>query len=401
MSDFEQMGWRPDDDPRLSHDELDAELSHVVSRGRRHRARRRAAIGSTLAVASIVTVVAAAVSLQSPDDARIDMAHTPTTTTVEDTTTSSSWVPPITGVTTSVPPGMPPPSRVVVVRPSGTAEAWQEEIAVLDAKTKKLQRTIYRTEGDIHGVTLSSNEQYVYFVEENCGNGPVQRVRVDGPADQKPEVITRLPSGDPAVTRDGRNVAYIGMQGCDPPEVATIEWSVRVHDFADNSDRRIAGEAKGYLLSEPSWSPDGATVAVSVQRTDGPTLLEAFVVLLDATKDQDILTAPRLKSRTGFGYTSPTFLLDGSLFVIEKPLGNQSGTAASRMVVVDRHSGDVVRLVATGDPKKAYHRTDADRTGQHLLYISSNDHNDPGELRVSSNGGRTTVLVEGVTEGNW
>lgn len=399
MSDFDQLGWRPDDEPRLSRTELDAELAHVVSRGRRHRARRRAAIGSGLAVASIVSVVAASVALRSPDDARIDMVQVPAPT--ETSTTSSSWVPPVTGVTTSTPPGSPRPATVVVVRPSGTPDAWQEEIAVLDTVTGKVQRTIYRTEGDIHGVTLSSDDQHVYFVEENCGNGPVQRLRVDGPADQRPEVVTRLPSGDPAVTRDGRFLAYVAMQGCDPPEVATIEWSVRVRDFADNRDRRVAGEAKGYLFSEPSWSPDGSTLAVSVQRMEGSRLAEAFVALLDPTKDQDILTAPRLKSRTGFGYTSPTFLLDGSLFVIEAPLGDRTGKAPARMLVVDRSSGDPLRVVATGDPKKSYHRTDADRSGRHLLYVSSTDHNDPGELRVSSDGGRTTVLVDGVSEGNW
>lgn len=400
MSDFDQLGWRPDDDPALSRAELDAELSHVVNRGRRHRARRRAAIGSSLALASIVSVMAAAVALRSPDDARIDMAQT-TTSTVE-TTTSSSWVPPITGVTTTWPPGKPRPSSVVVVRPSGTDEAWEEEIAVLDSATGRVQRSVYRTEGDIHGVALSSDGKYVYFVEEFCGNGPVQRVRVDGAAGQKPEVITKRPSGDPSLTRDGRYVAYIGTGGCDAPAPDAADWAVHVHDFADNSDRLVGRGAEGYLLGEPAWSPDGSTLVVSAQRLEGPaTVVEAFLIVLDPTKEQDILTAPRLKSRPGFGYTSPTFLLDGSLFVIEVPLGDRVGTSAARMLVIDRHSGDPIRVVATGDPKKAYHRTDADSSGQHLLYISSTRHNDPGELRVSSNGGRTTVLVDGVTEGNW
>ncbi|HVF74776.1 MAG TPA: hypothetical protein VM938_06980 [Acidimicrobiales bacterium] len=405
MSDFERLGWRPDDHPRLTPDELEGELGRVVTAGRHQRARRRAAIGGALAVASILTVASVA-ALRSPENADLHMVDVPTATTpttVGEPSIDTS-VPPVTGVTTTTAPAVARPPFVVVVRPSGTAEAPEEDIVVLDSQSGKDIGTIYRTQdhGDIHAVTLSPDRKHVYFIEENCGNGPVLRIPVDGSVGQKGEPVTSLPSADPAISSDGRFLAYLTLQGCDPPEVAAIEWQVRVRDLTTGADRVVAGDAKGYRMLEPAWSPDGKTLALAVERWEGDKPVEAFLALLDPSKSQDTLRAPRLSSkREGFGFRSPTYLPDGNLFLIETPVGSKVGAASAQMLVVGGRSGAPIRQVATGDPNKTYHRTDADPTGAHLLYMSATDHNDPGELRVSSNGARTTVLAGGVTEGTW
>lgn len=407
MADFDELRWRPEDSPRLAPDELEAELGRVVARGRRQKGRRRAVVGGSLAMTSIL-LVAAAVTVQGPDEHGVRAVDRPD----ESTTTSSTVAADSTSTSTAVStpanvPEIPRPPLAVVVRDAGTRDEPRDELAVLDSRTGKVLRTIYRSSADVQTPQLSPDRKHVYFIEETCGTSPVVRVRVDGPPDQEPETVTQMTGQDPSISADGRFLAYFGVRGCDDEADGGPQFSVRVRNLADGGERVVATGVDGYIMEDPSWSPDGKSLAVSLQRWEQttattPRRLEAFVAVLDVSRQQDAQAAPRVTSpRQGFGFVSPTYLPEGRLFVIETPLGDRSGTDAPMMLVVDARSGRTVQMVATGDPKRIYQRTEVDATGSHLMYISRPAGHEAGQLRVSSLGARTTVLATGVWEADW
>ena len=403
MSDRDRLQWGPGDEPRVSHEELEAELGSVVARGQRRRARRTVALGGVLAV---LFLQLATVVLGDPRGrpSGVTAADDPTTTTVV-TTPETAVVPDITSPP-SVPQHPRPPfvvvARAATARANPDGEDFNTEIAVLNGTSGKAIRTIHRTVFNISELSLSRDGTYVYFVEWDCGTSSVMRVRVDGPADQKPETITEEESNHPSVSPDGRLLAYSALGFCDGDPV----WELRVRNLATGQEHAVATEPEGWSMSSPTWSEDGTRVAVALQRgTYDETknvhrLEEAFVAMLDPTRKQDPLKAPRIGSpRPGFGFESPAYLPDGSLFVVESELGERDGTVAASMLVVDAGSGRTLRRVATGDPTRSYGNTASDASGNHLLYLSSKG--DTSELRVSDNGGRTVVLATNVTAADW
>lgn len=387
------------DDVGISPDELEAELGAVVTRGRRLRARRRAAMAGSLAMATVVALVGTALALRGPDeqsDVRAVDQPGQATSTSSTTSAPSTSVPATTVVTTTTTvPLTPPPPFAVIVRE--VREDAVSEVVLVDGKTGEDIRTIYTTGGGIRAVSLSPDRAFVYFVEQFCGSEPVKRVRVDGPPTQTPEVVTDAPSADPEVSPDGRSLAYIGYGEC-ADDSEQRGPSLRVRNLATRMEQGVARPQGDWVLGSPTWSPDGRSLAVSMSRGDA----EAFVAILDPSKQNDPLAVRRVSSpRAGFGYSSPAWLPDGTLFVIEVPLGANVGKAGARMVRVDGGTGAVLATVATGDAKRRYTGADADVTGRHLLYLSAPDAESPAELRVSSNGGRTTVLATGVTAADW
>lgn len=395
MADLHDLRWRRDDVPRLSADELDAELGHVVARGRRQKARRRTALAGSLAAASVLVVAVAAVAVRGPDERDdIRAADAPVITT---TTSAPANVTPELPSTTV--PEVPRPSRAVVVRERRTPDI-EMEMALIDGRTGKDIRTLYRSSFGLHYPMLSPDGKYVYFVEESCGGSPVVRLPLDGPAGQQPETVTEGTAHQLAISPDGRLLAYVAAAGCDHSQGDTT-LSVRVRNLVTGAEHVLAErQVDASYLGELSWSADGTRLAVAVQHFEAGAYRDGHIVLLDAVGLQDIEKAPRVASpRRGFAFASPTFLPDGNLFVIERPLA-RPGKDAAMMLVVDL-TGRTVRTVATGDPTRFYVTTDADASGKHLLYISRPPENEPGELRVSSNGARTVVLVSGVWEADW
>lgn len=404
MSERDFLRWRPDDEPRVPSDELEVELDRVVARGLRRKARRTTAIGGTLA---LLLVMGIAVAVSGPDGEPSGV------TAADNGSTTTSTVDTDAPITTTTVPQHPRPPFVVVARDveyeEGTTRVAGSEIALLDPDSGKTIRTIYRTGGGIYFLALSNDRRYVYFAQSTCGAEPIDRIRVDGPAEQTPERINDISSEYPTPSPDGNLVAYVGYGDCDGESGPAN--AVRVRNLATRQETTVAIEPVGYSLSWPTWSPDGTKLAVVVKHTiEHPSTspeeppkyekVESFVALLDPHTTQDPLTAPRLLSlRTGFGFDFPTHLPDGSLFLVEVPLGDKVGTAAPLMLVIDGRSGSTRRQVALGDPKRSYSHTASDVTGSHLLYVSASG--DSSELRVSSNGGKTTVLARNVTAADW
>lgn len=389
--------------PHVPHDELEAELTRIVGRGRRRKARRATAAAATLAV----LVVGGAVSVLR------DTGNDSVVRTADRTTTSTSLLPdtpPVTGVTTSTttaPPTQRPAFAVVVVdgertHADGTKEQTSE-LVLVDGSSGRRLRTLYTAQG-LTDVSLSPDGKHVYFVTALCGSGPVERVRVDGPADQKSETINDIASAEPVVSPDGRQLAYLGFGSCDGEEGGG--GTLHVRDLATGVDRAVAAATGDWIMASPTWSADGTRLAIHVDHiadahASEHTTAESFVVVLDPTKRQDALRAPRVTSpRAGFGFKHPTFLPDGSLFVIETPLGGRKD--APLLVVVEAEGGTTLRRVATGDPARSYRDTGADRTGNHLFYLSEPEGLGRGtELRVADRGERTTVLATDVRSADW
>jgi dipeptidyl aminopeptidase/acylaminoacyl peptidase len=375
MSEREFLRWRPDDDSGVSSHELEAELGSVLARGRQRRARRRGVVGGSLA---LVLVAGTAVAVTRPDDrpSNVRAADDVSTTTTLDPGTTTSTAPAVTPTSSTLPQHPRPPLLVVarsVPDRDGEEESVNSELVLIDPNTGKDLRVLRRTVFFITEVHLSADGKHVYFVEGDCGNA-VMRVRVDGPPDQEPDhLVVDSESDHPSLSRDGRFLAYKGEGGCDEPALV-----LRVRDLRTNQEHVVASEKGDYRIGESTWSHDGTRLAVEVTRQADGAWRESFIAVLDPTTRQDVLAAPRLASpRAGFAFHSPTYLPDGSLFVVESPLGDKVGTEAPLMLVVDG-SGRTVRQVALGDPKRAYRATDADATGNHLLYVSSDEKTSTG-----------------------
>jgi hypothetical protein len=397
-----ELGWAPEDDPGIGRDEIEAALGQVVGAGRTRRARRRV-VGTGLLAMALVVGGAGVVRLTSGSgqESNLHVTGDPgkerSTTPVPDgeATPGPSKDTPRAATPTTAKPGTAVPATVLLARPYDTPTmAGGSEIVVYDLKAKKALRTVYRGIESIESMSVSHEGGWVYFGSESCGHNPLFRVKLAGPLDQAAQLVDPDPSGDPEVSPDGRQVAYVAVhRECADEAVQTLE--LRVRDVAGGPARVVAKTTR-QGLSSPSWSADGKSIAVTTADDGG-----SYTIVLDAAgANADPATARRIPApRPGYQFTTPQFLPDGTLFGQEVPV---KGPGAAVLSVVDATTGRRIRSVATGDPKRFYRGTQADPSGNHLLYLSVGTTGTPGgDLRLSSNGGRTVVLATNVLAAAW
>jgi hypothetical protein len=398
-----ELGWAPEDDPGIGRDEIEAALGQVVGAGRSRRARRRL-VGSGLLAMALVVGGAGVIRLTSGsgEESNLHVTGDPgkdtSTTPVPDgdATPGQSKIAVPGATPTTAKPGTAVPATVLLARPYDTPTmAGGSEIVVYDIKAKKAVRTVYRGMSGITSMSVSGEGGWIYFGSESCGSDPLHRVKLAGPPDQEPQIVDPDPAGDPEVSPDGRQVAYIAVrQECGDEGARIVE--LRVRDVAGGPARVVAkNTARG--LASPSWSPDGKSIAVTASDEAGP-----YTVVLDASgTNADPASGRRVPApRPGYTFITPQFLADGTLFGQELPV---KGTGrGGLMSVVDATTGQRIRSVATGDATRSYGGTQADRSGNHLLYLSFPDTGGPGgDLRLSSNGDRTVVLATSVLAAAW
>jgi len=132
-------------------------------------------------------------------------------------------------------------------------------------------------------------------------------------------MITTEGGIEPAWSRDGTRIAYVAE---------TPERALRVLALPGGEDRAIECGLRG--VATPSWSPDGATIAVAATDAAG----RSGIHLVDATSGE-------ARPLPGEGRdTDPAFLPDGRLlFVRDGALCALSGDGAEVQVFVDDAEG--------------------------------------------------------------
>ncbi len=137
---------------------------------------------------------------------------------------------------------------------------------------------------------------------------------------------------NPVISPDGRFLAYT----LDP--VCQIRPDVRILDLSDQSERIWESQLgedsdRRAIVTELAWSPDGRTVVAEVLLDE-----RAEIRLLDVTGVGGSIADSRLISPSpGATLTSPLFLEDGSLAVVESCCGPDPDL--HRVVVFDEDGG--------------------------------------------------------------
>ena len=107
----------------------------------------------------------------------------------------------------------------------------------------------------------------VYFASDRHGDGSPEIWSAD-PASGELSRISRIPETDvvtPVPSPDGTRFAYIGT-----------DQSLRVYDLATGRSRTVAAQAGGSTVGNPTWSPDGSTIALADLRRRNSRFREGY-----------------------------------------------------------------------------------------------------------------------------
>jgi hypothetical protein len=208
------------------------------------------------------------------------------------------------------------------------------------------------------------------FYETCCEPAPgnVYRVPMAGGT---PELVIHggFPAPDPA----GERLAVVELQ-----------W-VTVQPLGGGEARRFADEDGQVVefVHGMSWSPDGLTLAFSVDDGLGAGLHVRRLQVEEATSFEDALP---VRQPPGSSWTLPTYRYDGLLVVAEQDLAPADlPTSPARGLVVDPSTGTVVEEFDYGGPVRSQHM---DAAGVHLLYTLAD-----GSVRWRSAGAETGTLA--------
>lgn len=191
-------------------------------------------------------------------------------------------------------------------------------------------------------------------------------------------VVTRIDDGsNPAVTADGRFLAYSAGGGAASDEAAII-----VRDLESAAERRFEshGPPGSFVtVTDLSWSADGRRLAF-LRGQDDPgdqpgATSQRQVRVLDLEQDPNLDSAAAFQPvDPGVSWTLPTFRgRFGTLAVVER--STSEADPSSRVLSVDPKTGDVLaRLLDLDQPVRSL---DADQSGFHLLYSIEEPKTDP------------------------
>ena len=328
-------------------------LADVVTRVRRARTMRGAAVGLVGAAA----VIALAVGVQAvpfrpvpgppaePTPAPTSPAPTPTPTP------TPPGVPAPTPTTETVPPVAPPPP-VVALTPDGTLQ-------MLDPGTGALRAEVTTDLGDAYlgsvSVAPDGDVAYVQAIGESGWPPEIYRVSLtDGSIDL---VAT---GWYPAVSPDGGTLAFIGSRpGADPD----TSMGLNLLELATGDIRHLPDEEWcecERLLPRPAWSPDGRQIAVSLGF--GGLIEDADVTVVDVATAQSLGDgrvfgtreepegSPRLLTHAA----DPTYLPDGRLAVLYVTVETDENVSAASpagasVEILDPATGEVTATVPAPD----------------------------------------------------
>lgn len=344
-------------------------------------------VAVALAVAGAGTFVAFA-SLSGDEEPRAGPTVSPTPSTEPSPSPEPSPTPePASPAPTSPHPAREnfPDSLIALFRdehdPSGS-------FVVLSSRTGEDLRVLARV-GLAEGIgppVLAPDGATVYFEQGlSACESEVERLPFVGG-----EVESVAPGGSPALSSDGRLLAYVPY---DPSTCESFD-DIVVRDLATGEERHIPGDLPVEPFSgvfDLSWAPDGGHLAFSF-----PTEGHVEIGVLDTARASSTGDAERLSPNgpRGTQWFVLSYRPDGDLLVLERccSLGRPAFT---RVIVVDPDTGEVVwTVVDLGGADVRW--VDADPSGQHFLWVVG----DRGRLFRWS-GGDPVLVREGVSLATW
>ena len=367
-------------------DELHDRITTTLgANGRGRRTTRRAAMWTVGVAAAVLVGALAWSSLTGADDAGVTTdrpAPGPTTTTpsaIESTTSTSA----VTTTTTTIDSGegAPLPDRAVVarIRPDGS----MAELVLVDLDAGSVIATLDSVDNRACDVSAchvgyaatAVTATYDLFVDRCCepAGGNVMRY-----PDLDPFTGT-VGNGEPflggyapAVHPGGRRVATAG------------QVSIEIRDLVDGSQHSIDLRGPGGEAVFPTglvWSPDGTELAVSLESSQGFSLVVVPAAADAVTEGTTVATFPDRRAVEAWTVDGRLWFLhsdDGSSAFPISTLDPETGQTTSyevlaRQLTTDR-SGRYLYIVATDGLHRAdWSASTADELLGSLLYPAGDD----------------------------
>jgi hypothetical protein len=235
------------------------------------------------------------------------------------------------------------------------------------------------------GLALAKDQRSVYFdVNDNdsCQPKIMQASLTGGTA-------TFVVNGSaPAVSNDGRSLAYVQHLDCDKEQV--------VERVLATGEEHVIGRTDASRIAAIAWSPDDSNVAIDLRYDNASKnrLVEVSSsgegLVLD---EADAIRPSNAPDGTVFEW--PSYLPDGRLFVSERCCVAGDGKPSSRLIVVNPEKTSEQTVIAIGLVSKSHTANASDASGSHLLYLSGQD------LMVSDDGKRPSPISYGLLGATW
>jgi hypothetical protein len=286
-----------------------------------------------------------------------------------------------------------PPPLLVGATTSGALE-------VIDSSTGAPVRTLTTgVSGD--ELSVSPDRSTVYFESPVGCMHEIERVQSAGGS---PELVAT--GSVPALSPDGSKLAYVRQPlantgACQGETGQASAYSLVIRDVASGSETTYP-IAPGLTSGSPdpidhlSWSSNGTQLAVSIK---APQDDQGWAIsVIHPSTDEYYFNGTAVpvtgSDASGAFYREGVFERNGDLFVNRLCCAG-SGITSSLLVSINPGMGTIDHQVAIGVTTNDHTSLEADSSGHWLLYLSA------GELFVSLDGKRPSVLVTGLIAAAW
>lgn len=403
--------------PRFDGDVV--ELDRVIRRVHRGRAVRTAAVGVTSA-AAVVALAATVQAVGFRGDAAppaVTQSAGPTPS-VEPTPSLQPTPTPAPPPSTAEPTVAPP---AVVETPNIVALTVDGELVLLDAATGERVALIRDGFTPLRDgvaprghLALTPDRRHAFVSEPPADGGENTIVRVSLEDGSRQDVAFGY---SPAVSPDGRTLAYIGSDaGADPlGDPSTESRGVYLLDLTTGEAREIrdpACVACDRVLGSLAWSPDGSSIVLEAGASELTQWIDVVVVDVTATSlDEARILLPA--SADGEGAASwhlPTFMADGRLAASRTvqlddyaDLERVGSIIRSSVVIVDPASGQVLEEFALA-PSSTLSSLAAGPDGEGFVTVTFDvliDDRWTSTLQRFGDDGSPGITVEGIVSADW
>jgi len=329
--------------PPGSWERLEARLSGTAAPAPGGRSPRRWAVLVAAGLLLLVGVVAL-VTDGGPDDERLgtvdappdatDPTHPPTTASTAPSTPPTQPTTPSTDSTpgptaSSLPPAAEPPDSVVVLVDRdgdglGEVAALDRDGTVRTLVPEAIDEAAPVEGGPSGAISLDAVSGRIAYYERCCEPAVGEVWAVDPVTG---EDLGRVTHGEqPTLSPDGRTLA-VSVQGVG---IQIVGLGSDQGDVV--AEVPEAGAPEGRVVTDLAWSPDATTLAVERVRYAEGEVVEVTVDLVqiaDGTTD-----------RVGAGIAMPAFLPDGRLVVGTGASVDEGAVRASGLAIVEPETGD-------------------------------------------------------------
>ncbi|MDR3748999.1 MAG: protein kinase [Acidobacteriota bacterium] len=261
----------------------------------------------------------------------------------------------------------------------GKQSLWMRHIA-----TGSNKEIVPPTETHYAGLTFSPDGSYLYFLQTPADNPDVNFLYQVPVLGGTPRLLIKDVDSAVSFAPDGKRMVFLRDSGSEANSKLIIA-------NADGSNERVLAKRPLPGYKDPSWSPDGRTIAATVLDPGGKTLGTVLGIDPDTGQEKSLYSA------TAF-FNKPTWLPDGRHIAVifedaDTNWDSQVGminlrSGNFRRVTNDLNDYSNSTLAVTGDGKELVVVQSTPVLG---LYTLSAQPNTPGSPAMIDNRGDTSV----------